>query len=590
MQTDWNLKDIYHSPYDECLESDVEETEHLISDFAQYKESLEISNLGQAILDYEQIVRLVERISSYAFLYLQTRLDDTEALAFYQKKVEWFCDVNSKTTFFHSAISRLDFEEVQKSFEKDEILKKYQSWILNCFRYKDHLLSDEAEEVLAKKFVTSNNAWLRIYDEILGCMKFEFEKKQQTLTEVLETANHAKEHERRESASRVASENLQNASFYIKHIYNNIILDNSIESKLRRYEKPESFRHLGNNVDQQCIDFLTDSVVEGYGQTTHKYYAIKAKILGKENFEYWDRNVSVKLSSIFNQEFDYKSGTKIVLETFDEFSPVFRDIASDFINKSWIDVYPKQSKTSGGFARSCSVDVHPYILLNFFNTIRDVSTLAHELGHGIHQSLSARNGALLAETPINLSEVASLFSEKLLFEKLFESAKSREEKIDLLCWKLDDTMNSIMRQIAFFKFERLVHDQRAEKELSVEDFSKAFLQTQRECLGPSVRVDDCIGIYWTYISHFFQSPFYVYAYAFADIFVNALYKKYKKIGEEFKDKYILMLSKGGIDRYDIAAKSFGLFPSEKEFWKDGVSAIAKQVEDLEILYNASICG
>ncbi|GHT88335.1 oligoendopeptidase F [Alphaproteobacteria bacterium] len=587
----WQLEDIYSSAHAKELSSDCELVERLIEDFcAKHKNKLTIDALQESIVDYETIINFAEKIGGYAFLQLQTRLDNHEALTFFQEKTEWLCEVSSRLVFFCNDIARLDKKKVEASIERSEILKKYESWISNCFRYQPHLLSNEAEEALAKKFMTSSNSWIRMFDEILACLQFNFEGEEKTFTELLEIANHSDNEEKRARAAKSISEKLTENSFYFKHIYNNVMLDRRIENKLRNYEKPESFRNLSNNIDQASVDFLVEAIESRYEQTSHRYYALKAKILGKQKLEYWDRNISIKLSNIFNKKFDYKAAAGLVLETFCAFSPIFADIASDFINKNWIDVYPKLGKTSGAFACSCSTSVHPYILLNYFDTIRDVSTLAHELGHGIHQVLAAKNGALLAETPITLAELASLFAEKLLFEKLFANAETIEEKIDLLCWRLDDTINSTIRQISFFKFERDAHELRSTKELFVEDLSEIFLKNQRKCLGNSVNVDECVGIYWTYISHFFHSPFYVYAYAFGEIFVNALYKNYKKFSDNFVEKYIKMLSKGGIDRYDIAAQTFDLDPSKKEFWKDGVDEIEAQINYLENLYNGLLCN
>jgi oligoendopeptidase F len=288
------------------------------------------------------------------------------------------------------------------------------------------------------------------------------------------------------------------------------------------------------------------------------------------------------------REFKYEESTKIVLNTFGSFSQTFEEIAERFVKNGWIDVYPKEGKTSGAFSHGCSHDVHPYVLLNHFGTIRDVFTLAHELGHGIHQTLSSRNGPILSDTPITLSEVASLFAENMLFEKMFETASNDLEQIDLLCSRLDDSINSVVRQIAFFKFERKVHELRRAGELSFAEISGVFLEMQNECLGEYVHVDECISCYWCYISHFFHTPFYVYAYAFGDMFVKALYKSYRTDASMFVEKYMNMLSRGGIDKYDVAASNFGLNTMELKFWEDGVSSIADQVKYLETLCDHSV--
>ena len=582
MQTTWKLEDIYNSPSDEQLRKDQEFVKSSVSDFKQkYQNKLSVDFLVASINEYESIIGMIEKIASYSFLYTQTRLDDSDALAFYQKTVEFLTSVESELVFYELEVAKLDYNKTI------EVSGDYRSWIEGLFRFKDHMLSTQVEETLSKKSITSIIGWIRLYDEILSRIDFDFEGKTISLPEIMEIASHSNNSEKREKASRIAGSRLEQESFYIKHIYNNILVDKSTNDKLRGYAKPESSRHLNNNIDQISVDNLADAVVDGYKETSQKYYKLKAKLLNKTNFEYWDRNAPVQLSEILNRKFEYREACDIVLNMFGRFSRVFQDIARDFIEKSWIDVYPAKSKTSGAFSHSCCCDVHPYILLNYFGSVRDISTLAHELGHGIHQTLSSKNGSLLSNTPITLSEVASLFSEKLLFEDMYQQTKNDLERIDLICSKLDDTINSVMRQIAFFEFERRAHELRKERELSNQDFCKIFLDTQNECLGSAVNIDPVIGNYWTYISHFFHSPFYVYAYAFGEIFTNALYETYKKSGSEFVETYIDVLSRGGIDRYDVVASRFGLDTGSVKFWKSGVELIKDQVNNLETLCDSA---
>ncbi|MBQ8651441.1 MAG: M3 family oligoendopeptidase [Alphaproteobacteria bacterium] len=582
MQTTWKLEDIYNSPSDEQLRKDQEFVKSSVSDFKQkYQNKLSVDFLVASINEYESIIGMIEKIASYSFLYTQTRLDDSDALAFYQKTVEFLTSVESELVFYELEVAKLDYNKTI------EVSGDYRSWIEGLFRFKDHMLSTQVEETLSKKSITSIIGWIRLYDEILSRIDFDFEGKTISLPEIMEIASHSNNSEKREKASRIAGARLEQESFYIKHIYNNILVDKSTNDKLRGYAKPESSRHLNNNIDQISVDNLADAVVDGYKETSQKYYKLKAKLLNKTNFEYWDRNAPVQLSEILNRKFEYREACDIVLNMFGRFSRVFQDIARDFIEKSWIDVYPAKSKTSGAFSHSCCCDVHPYILLNYFGSVRDISTLAHELGHGIHQTLSSKNGSLLSNTPITLSEVASLFSEKLLFEDMYQQTKNDLERIDLICSKLDDTINSVMRQIAFFEFERRAHELRKERELSNQDFCKIFLDTQNECLGSAVNIDPVIGNYWTYISHFFHSPFYVYAYAFGEIFTNALYETYKKSGSEFVETYIDVLSRGGIDRYDVVASRFGLDTGSVKFWKSGVELIKDQVNNLETLCDSA---
>lgn len=579
----WQLQDLQRS-------MDSQESVGLfVSAFRErFSGSISLENLAEAVEDYENIVRKLEKIAAYAFLQLQTKLNDQKAIEYYQQVSEWLASIQSKLVFFEVELLKMDLESIQKELKNNKFLP----WIENCFRYSPHMLSRDAEEVLALKQNTSSSSWLRMYDEILSMATFEMDdSKGKTLPEIIEIANHSDDPIEREKASKSLGKGLEKYSFYIKTIYNNIMLDWAIDSDLRRYEYPESMRHVSNNIDKSSVDNLRNAVIDGYKETAQKYYKIKAKLLGKEKIQYWDRNATIRKSQFFDRKFSYEEAVDITLTSYRLFSPEFAQIAQMFVEKSWIDVMPAVGKTSGAFSHHGSVEVHPYILLNFFGKVRDVSTLAHELGHGIHQTLASKNGALLAETPITLSEVASLFGEKLVFEKLLQTTQNDLEKIDLICSRLDDTMNSVVRQIAFFEFEREAHTLRKQKELSIEDLSVLWMRKQKECLGECVVLDDCLRNYWCYISHFFQSPFYVYAYSFGEILVNALYDSYQNSPNksDFVAKYTDMLSKGGIERYDLAMTAFGLDVTKPDFWQKGVEVIRQQVNDLEALCGRYLC-
>jgi oligoendopeptidase F len=589
MPIEWRLEDLYKSPGDCQLHADLAAAEDCAIKFREkYKGKVSEESLRFSILEYEKIIGITTKVLSYAFLRLQTNLNDDDALSFYQHISEEISKISSYIVFFGVEISELDKTIISTECSSNADLGVYKSWFLNCIAHKNHLLSKETEEAVLQKQLTANESWVRFYDELVARMEFIFDGNVKRLPEILDIANHSNESTNREKAARIIGEKLSENSFYIGRIYGNILLDRMIDDRLRKFDKPESFRHLDNDIDQEVVDFLVKSVVEQYQNTSHKYYKLKAKLLKKKKLEYWDRNAKINLSGILQKKFDYRDAVQIVLPTLGEFSETFVTIARKFVENGWIDVYPKDGKTSGAFSHGCSTDVHPYILLNHFGEIGDVFTLAHELGHGIHQTLSAKNGPLLSKTPITMSEVASLFSEKLIFDKIFETSSNNLEKIDLMCLKLDSVLNSVIRQIAFFKFERLAHDSRRSGNFSTRSLSDLFMETQVECLGDHVNIDNCIACYWGYISHFFHAPFYVYAYAFGELFVNALINVRKTLGMQFVDKYIYMLSRGGIDRYDVAATPFGLVPAKLEFWETGVRAIVNQIQYLEELCDCSI--
>jgi oligoendopeptidase F len=548
-----------------------------------------LSNLQQAIVEYECIIRKMEKISAYSFLQLQIDMNNQECTEIYQKTCEWLSEVQSNIVFFEVDLLKLNLETIKKSLKSS----KYLPWIENSFRFKDHMLSLEAEEVMTMKSNTSNNSWIRLYDEILARTRFAFKGEIKTLSEIVEIANHNDDEKMREQASRVMGEGLKQNSFYYKHIYNNVILDNLINTNLRKYENPEDIRHVYNNIDKETIDCLEQSVVNEYISTSHKYYKIKAKLLGKEKINYWDRNVTVKKSKILDKKFSYEEVVKIVIDGYKEFSDEFGYLSEKIITNGWIDVMPKPGKISGAFSHHTSCDFHPYILINFFGNLRDISTLAHEIGHGIHQILSSKNGPLLAETPLTLSETASIFGESLIFENMLKNADNDLERIDMLCSKIDDTVNSVIRQIAFYEFEKEAHMERQRKELSEEDISSIWIKFQKKSLGEFVIIDEeVISCYWGYISHFFHCPFYVYSYAFGEIFVSALYDYYQnsKNKKDFVEKYTKLLSRGGIEKYDTAALKFGFDVKKMEFWSNGVNTIKKQIDDLEVMCRAlSLC-
>lgn len=565
----------------------LESVEFFVSDFKNaFVNKINVKNLAEALETYENIAKKLEKISAYAFLQLQTKLNNQDSIEHYQKISEWLSKIQANLVFFDIELLKLDLKLIQKELKSNKFLP----WIENCFRFRDHMLSREAEEVVALKQTTSRNSWLRMYDEILSMMDFDIDGQKKKLPEITEIANHSNNRNIREKASKALSEGLKKHSFYIKSIYNNIVLDWSIDANLRKYEKLEDPRHVSNNIDSESVEKLREAVVESYKETAHEYYKIKAKLLGVDRLQYWDRNASIKKSKFLDKKFSYEDAVNVTLNSYKQFSAKFESIARMFVEKAWIDVMPSHGKTSGAFSHHASVEVHPYILLNFFGNIRDASTLAHELGHGIHQVLASKNGALLAETPITLSEVASLFGEKLVFENLMKTTQNDLEKIDLMCSRLDDTMNSVVRQIAFFEFEREAHRARKQKELSIEDLSNIWLRKQKECLGKHVIIDDCISNYWCYISHFFQCPFYVYAYAFGEILVNALYDVYQNSQDraDFVEKYTNMLAQGGIERYDVALSKFKLDVKNSAFWEKGAKVIARQVKDLEALCGCSL--
>ncbi|MDR1334822.1 MAG: M3 family oligoendopeptidase [Holosporaceae bacterium] len=585
-RSEWNLAELYDAPTDTRIASTKNTVEKLARRFAtSYKNRVSITNLMNAIDGYELIIKTCGKISLYANLYAATRQNSDDALVFQQTLEEWIADINKSIVFFELEIAKLDPKALAVAIERDPRLAKYETWIKSIIKNKKHDLSTAIEEILTQKNLVAENAQQKFHRELLTRIKIDFEGIMMGLPQVLSISGESSNSLLREKAFRGIAKKLEQENFYLKHIYNSILLNRCIETSLRNYDLPESFRHIFNDIDQRTVDALTTSVVNSYPNISHRYYRLKAKLMGKEKLEYWDRNAPVNLTNILNRKFSYRKAIEIVKCVFQSFSDEFGNIASSFIDNGWIDVYARNGKISGAFT-ICNGSEHPYILLNYMGSLNDVSTLAHELGHGIHNSLSLKNGPLLMQIPIALQETASLFAENLLFDEIYKSAKTNREKIDLLCKKIEKVINSSLRQIAFFEFEREVHDLRRRKELTCYDFSRLYLKNLRKYLGDAVNVDSCVGNSWSCVHHFFESPFYVYSYAFGELLTTALYKSYLGTTPDFREKYVSALSQGSIDRCDVMTKKFGLDINSQRFWSNCLKLIEENVDELERLCRA----
>jgi oligoendopeptidase F len=574
----------------ESSEADVEKLRSVVAKFCKKYGSgkLKVDNLDKAIPAYEDICTAMSKVMTYAYLNLQTDLQNHEKQKFFQKMSEMNTAISADIVFFTVDMLNLKLKDIQKKLKNS----KYIPWIENSFRFKDHMLSHEGEKVMTMKSLAGSSAWCNLYDELMTRIEFDFKGEPKTLSEICSIAAEDDDRDNRKKASVALGKGLKENEFLVKSIYNNLVLDWSTDSSLCRYKAPEEMRHVSNNIDQKAVDYMLKASVDAFSRITHRFYMLKAKLLGHDKLEYWDRSVVIKKTSFLDRHFTYEESSDVVLNAFKEFSPVFHKIAAEFIERGWIDVMPKKGKTSGAFAHPGSVDTHQYILLNFMGRYHDVLTEAHELGHGIHQSLASKKGTLLSETPITMAEIASIFCENIVYEKIKQEADTDQKKIEILCMKLDGTMASLFRQISFFLFEKRVHEKRAAGVLSTEELSVLWMETLKEYLGPYVNIDDCISNYWEYIQHFFHSPFYVYSYSFAEILVNALYDCYKNSlrKEAFVEKYIEMLSQGGAERYDVALKKFGLDPGSASFWKSSMKVFEAQVDELENLCRvAKIC-
>ena len=429
-----------------------------------------------------------------------------------------------------------------------------------------------------EKSLTSSSAWIKFFDQNMTRLKFPYKNKILNETEILNLFSSPKESVRKEAAQSFGN-TLKKNIFYFTFIMNNISKDLDIDKNLRGFKYAESSRHLSNQIDKEDVDSLVKTVQANYKSISHRYYRYKAKKFGKKKLNYWDRNAPYPRSENF--EVSWKQAKDIVLNSYYEFDQRVGDIANLFFEKSWIHAKPQEGKTSGAFSHPTVPSCHPYILVNFQGKIRDVMTLAHELGHGVHQYLSNKQGLFLADTPLTLAETAGVFGEMLTFKSLLNNSKSKSEKIYLLRSKIEDMLNTVFRQVSFFLFERELHDMRAKGELSDEDLSKLWMKSQKESLGESITLSNDYSYFWAYIPHFIHSPFYVYAYAFGDCLVNSLYSKYESSQKGFNEKYLNLLKSGGSQNYQILLKGFDLNPKNKNFWQMGMNLIKNLIDDLE---------
>lgn len=578
----WDLGSLYHAIDDKQFEKDKEDVESLIDDFSKkYKGKLAFDNIADALVEYEHIVEVLCKIQTFAFLNYQTNLHDPAASAFLQSCAEWETKLLAKLAFFQVEFIELDYGSVEKILLSNEKLARYKSVIEEFFRFKPHTLTVPEEVIMAKKSILSSDAWCKFYTELLSKIDFLIDGEKKVFSYITDQMSHGKTSDDRRKAALSLSEGLNRNMLAISTAYNNIILDCNVCLDIRHYSDPESARYLSDNIDPKTIKSMLSAVVSRYKRIAHRYYRIKSKLLGLGRLQYWDRCVPVQVSGKDEDKITYDEAVEVVLDVFKGFSPKFHSIVSDIVKNKWVDVFPKEGKVPGAFSHPATVRTHPFIMLNFFGNKRDVLTMAHEFGHGIHQVLSSKQTQLNSNPPLALCETASTFAEKLTYDHLISNESDPKRKIELICEQLDDIMNTIFRQVSFFRFEQKVHRKRMEKELTPEEFSKIWMDMQKEALGDFVAIDSCVDSFWGYISHFFVSPFYVYSYSFGRLLVEALYSQYLKDKEVFLVKYESMLSAGGTMNFDEVVEMFGF--DIQNMWEQALDAIEEQLNELENL-------
>jgi len=578
---EWDLSELYPSPDAPALEQDLSDTDAAASRFADAHEgkvdALSGDALADAIVEYERIQEVLGRVMSFAQLVYSKDMSDPQAGRFYQTASERVNAISTRLLFFVLEINRLEDEALEALIDASSALQKYRPWLRDVRVMRPHQLSDEAERLLHEKSITGRAAWNRLFDETLAALRFPFGDESLTTTEILDRLSDHDGATRKQAAislGRTLKEHTQTFAL----ITNTLAKDKEIEDRWRKFERPVSGRNLSNLVEDEVVDALVDSVKRAYPRLSHRYYALKAKWLGGDRLDYWDR-----LAPLPEEDrlipWDEARGT--VLDAYAAFSSDLAGIGSRFFDNGWIDAPARPGKATGAFAHPTVPSAHPYLLLNYQGKTRDVMTLAHELGHGVHQVLAGAQGYLMADTPLTLAETASVFGEMLTFQALLAATRDPVQRRAMLAAKVEDMLNTVVRQVAFFEFERMVHDERRNGELSVDRLGEIWMEVGRESLGPALRFGDEYGFYWAYIPHFIHSPFYVYAYAFGDCLVNSLYSLYEEAEQGFADRYLEMLKAGGTLRHKELLAPFGLDASDPAFWDKGLAVIERLVDQLE---------
>ncbi len=584
---EWSLADLYTAPDAPEVARDIDAAAAAAQRMKErYQGKLtklgsDGAALASAIEEFEQLVETMGKLGSFAGLYYAANQADPDRAKFYGDISEKLTAISTDIIFFDLELNQID-EPVMAEALKDPKLARYKPWIDNVRKEKPYQLEQKLEELFHEKGQTSSAAWTRLFSETMTALRFPIagEPEPLTLEPVLNLLSDPAEEKRKAAAEALAAVFKENVRLFTL-ITNTLAKDKEISDRWRGFKDVADSRHLANRVEAPVVDALVESVHDSYPKLSHRYYAMKAKWLGKERLPHWDRNAP--LPDKPDKIFAWPEAQQIVLGAFAGFAPEMAGIAKEFFDKNWIDAPVRPGKAPGAFSASTVPSVHPYVLLNYLGKPRDVMTLAHELGHGVHQMLARPQGALMAPTPLTLAETASVFGEMLTFKALLKEIDDPKERKAFLAGKVEDMLNTVVRQIAFYTFERKVHEARRQGELTPDQLNAIWLDVQSESLGPAIELKPGYEVFWTYVPHFIHSPFYVYAYAFGDCLVNSLYGLYEEAHPGFVAKYFQMLKSGGSKHHSELLAPFGLDASSPEFWHKGLKVIAGMIDELEAM-------
>jgi oligoendopeptidase F len=581
---EWNLTDLYPALDSPEVKRDLDRAQEECKAFeAEYKGKLATlaasggAALAAAVKRYEALDDLIGRLISYAGLVYSGDTTDPVRAKFYGDVQDRITTASTSTLFFTLELNRIDDDVLDRAMQ-DPALGHYRPWIEDVRKEKPYQLEDRVEQLFHEKSVTGYSAWNRLFDETISAQRFKVGGKSLPIEPTLNLLQDRDEKKRKAAAQALAKtfgENLRTFTL----ITNTLAKDKEISDRWRRFPDIAAARHLANRVEPEVIDALVSAVRAAYPRLSHRYYALKARWFGKNRLPHWDRNAP--LPKVATRTIGWPEAKSTVLSAYGAFSPRMASIAERFFAERWIDAPVRPGKAPGAFSHPTVPSAHPYVLVNYQGKPRDVMTLAHELGHGVHQVLAAPNGALMAPTPLTLAETASVFGEMLTFKKLLASTKDAKQRHAMLVGKVEDMINTVVRQIAFYTFERKLHTERHNGELTAERIGQIWLEVQAESLGPAIELKPGYETFWTYIPHFIHSPFYVYAYAFGDCLVNSLYAVYERADEGFAERYLDMLAAGGTKHHSELLKPFGLDAHDPAFWDGGLKVIEGMIDELE---------
>ena len=535
--------------------------------------------LAEAVAGYERLEDLLGRIMSYAGLVYSGDTTNPVHAKFYGDAQEKITAASSDLLFFQLELNRIDDAVLDAAMAAGP-LAHYKPWLVDIRLEKPYQLDDRIEQLFHEKSISGRSAWNRLFDETIADLRFHVEGRELTLEPVLNLMQDPRETVRRDASAAIAA-TLKGEMRTFALITNTLAKDKEISDRWRKFADVADSRHLSNRVEREVVDALVAAVHAAYPRLSHRYYKLKARWFGKEALDHWDRNAP--LPNVVSRTFAWEEARDVVLDAYGAFSPDMAAIARRFFDHGWIDAPVRPGKAPGAFAHPTVPSAHPYVLLNYQGKPRDVMTLAHELGHGVHQVLAAPNGALMAPTPLTLAETASVFGEMLTFRTLLARADNPALRRSMLASKVEDMINTVVRQIAFYTFERKVHVARREGELTADRICDLWMSVQGESLGPSVRLGPGYETFWAYIPHFIHSPFYVYAYAFGDCLVNSLYGVYQKAEKGFAERYFALLSAGGTKHHSELLAPFGLDARDPAFWQIGLTMIEGMIVELEAM-------